>query len=402
MPTVDCPAARPRAPRAARLTTRPRGVIVPAVLLPLLIILAGVAASVAVAWGADPSLAERSGGLAFVCVMHRLQWLMIGVAVLSGLTLTALVVFGRRRAWWLIGLMPVVGLFGWRFAAVGTERSLWVEDQPAFASAAQARWLDADDPVIGVVIDGQGYAYPLAALGRAPVVVMNDRERRLMLAWSAGANTATAAWIDRTVRGRDLEVVCAPAGVLLIYNRRLGEFFDAMLLRTPVDRCAPHGLLGRVTTARATWDQWRTEHPETMVLQPRWSPSDPPPPPPDAGPTLLWTDPPIVVTRPIDADPRNLSSGGMATAVVFRDQRGAVRAFDRRVDGDLFLQFMLKLDRKTQRKSLVDGDTGSTWTPDGLATAGPLKGKRLREIDAHASVSAAAIKFWAPDAKVVE
>lgn len=373
-----------------------RGIVLPD-LLPLLIILLGVLASVAVAWGADTSLAERTGGLALVCVMHRLQWALIGVAVLSGLALTTLVVFGRRRAWWLIGLAPVVALFAWRFAGVGPERSLWVDDQPVFASAGKSRWLEETDAIIGLSIDGQAYAYPISALGRAPVVVMNDRERRLMLAFSSGAQSATATWIDRTVRGRDLEIVCAPAGVLLIYNRRLGEFFDALTLRTPVDRRVPHGLLGRVPTVRTTWGRWHAEHPETLVLQPRWAPSGAPIDGHAAGVTLIWSDPPTIVTAPVENQPLNLAAG--TTVMVIRGEDGAVRAFDRRVDTDLFLQFTVKSDTRTRRKSLVDGDTGSVWTMDGLAISGPLKGTRLRALQVQEGVSDPAVRFWAPDAR---
>lgn len=362
----------------------------------------GIVAAAGVAFGCDPAVAEHLGGLAVLRAMHRLQWLMIGVTVLSGLGLAALVVFERRRAWWLLGLLPVVALFGWRFGAAGERLSLWVEDQPTFASAQQSTWLTDEDPVIGLEIDGQAFAYPIAALRRAPVVVQGDRARRLIVAWSAGARAASAAWVDRAVRGRDLEVVAAPTGVLLIYNRRVGVFFDALTLRDPSGRPA-EGMLNPIPTVRTTWQAWRAARPETMVLQPRWTPVR------EADPTsangehadgvaLLRTDPPIAVPMAaITAEPQNYTAGA-AAVLVFRDDSGGVRAFDRRLEQDLFPRFSAKTDRKTQRRVLADADTGTTWTFAGAAVEGPLKGTSLTPILVQPDLSPDSVRFWLPDA----
>lgn len=370
----------------------------PRTLAPLLLILLGVTSAAGVAFGCDPAVSDWLGGLWVLRAMHRLQWLLIGLTVLSGLGLAALVTFERRRAWWLLGLLPVVGLFGWRFGTAADRLSLWVEDQPAFASAAQSAWLGDDDLVIGVEVEGQAYAYPLPALRRAPVVVQSDRARRLMVAWSAGANCASAVWVDRVVRGRDLEVVAAPAGVLLVYNRRLGVFFDALTLRDPARRPAA-GLGERLPTTLVPWGQWRTARPETLVLQPRFPPARDNPETVAAEPVaLICTAPPIALSLAAISDqPLNVSSGPSA-ALLFREPDGRLRAFDRRVDGDLFPRFSLQTDRRTGRATLLDADTGSTWGFDGIATAGPMEGKRLAPLIVQPGVSAAAVRYWAPDA----
>jgi hypothetical protein len=351
-----------------------------------------MAASAGVAWGADPKIAQWPNGIGFLCLLHRLQPALIGVAVACGMTLAGLVSFGKRRPWWLIGLAPIAAAFVWRFALAGDGGGVYVDDQPVFASAAQSGWLGEDDPVIGVESEGAYYAYPIAAMAHAPIVVQSERPRRLVVIWSSGARAATAAWVERTVRGRDLEVVTTIAGVPLIYNRRLGEFFDALTFRT-TDKALPKGLIGRVAAVKTTWGRWRSAHPETLVLQQRWKPAVVDTATVDSV-AVIATEPPIATaSADIAADPLNLSAGP-AKAVVFRGDAGEVRAFERRVDDDLFPHFMAKVDRKTKQRMLVDGDSGSTWNLSGVAVEGPLKGSRLTGVIVIEDVSASAAKFW--------
>lgn len=365
----------------------------------MLLLLATVA-SAAVAWGCDPRFATR---VETICAMHRLQWLAIGVVVASCLSLVGLVVFGKRRAWWLVGLVPIIGMFGWRFGAQA-DRALWVDDQPAFASVAQSSWLSGDDRVIGLEIDGQAFAYPIAAIGRTPVIVQSERTRRVMVAWSAGANAATACWMDRSMRGRDIEIVAAPAGVLLIYNRRIGEFFDALTLRTP-RRAAPKFVLQRIETRIWSWSHWREIHPDTLVLQPRWAPIPAAPAGDSASErvAMLLTDPPIAVRmNAITNEPSNISSGKGAVLVFMDDTTGRVRAFDRRVEEDLFPKFQRRLDAKRKRAVLIDSETQSTWDMTGRAIDGPLKGQQLAPIFVQQDIEWSALKYWRQDAVLLK
>ena len=104
----------------------------------------------------------------------------------------ALVVSGRRRAWWLIGLAPVLGFR----ASSGSESrcGVIVNRTPVFVAADQASAFVSDnDWVVGVVDDGDATAYPFACLYGAPLVVQNDQEKPLLLMWSPFANRAVAA-----------------------------------------------------------------------------------------------------------------------------------------------------------------------------------------------------------------
>src|SRR5215210_5944302 len=113
---------------------------------------------------------------------RRAQWPLVAAVLLLCLGLMAMVISGRRRAWWLIGLAPVLALFGHKF---WSERALTpvILEAPAFVDSEAADFVDDDDYVVGVSfgVSQQAYAYPYATLFRAPVVVQADHEKRMIL-----------------------------------------------------------------------------------------------------------------------------------------------------------------------------------------------------------------------------
>lgn len=364
-------------------------------MLPAGLIFLGILSAAAVGWGCDSRLAEWMGGIGVTRVMFRLQWVMVLLVVSSALSLVGLVVTGRRRGWWLIGLAPVLAIFAWRFG-ISPEHPGVVDEQAAFVPAGQVNWFDDNDAVLGVFSGDQPYAYPLAAMQRTPVVVSTERDRRLVVCWSEGAGIAAGFCVDRLVRGRDLQVVSSPHGVLLICNRRLGEFFDGLTLRS-AGGSPIQGWMGRLTVELTTWGQWRAAHPETLLLQLADVPQPTPPPPPPVGdePRLIYiaSDEPILIPADeLGTDPANVGEGH-STALLLRDG-GQIRAFDRRVQEDLFPRFSRNSDRSRKGVELVDSDTGSGWTATGACVEGPLKGSRLRRLVVVEHVSASAARFW--------
>src|SRR5947209_175601 len=73
----------------------------------VLIVLATVAAAV-LAYGTDPTWAQFSHGIDVILWSRRLQWPLIVVALLLCLALLALVIAAKRRAWWLVALLPIL------------------------------------------------------------------------------------------------------------------------------------------------------------------------------------------------------------------------------------------------------------------------------------------------------
>ena len=75
---------------------------------------------------------------------------------------------------------------------------------------------------------------------------------------------------------------------------------------------------------------------------------------------------------------------GQGILVTFRERSGTARAFLRAVDGDV-LTFSVDPGDPDR---LVDAETGSRWTPEGLAVEGDLTGAQLETVDE------AYVVFW--------
>jgi hypothetical protein len=177
-----------------------------------------------------------------------------------------LVAAGKRRAWWLIGLAPVLALFVHRFASDPIRR-FGVLDEPAFATIDQASFIADNDYVVGLEFNGSAYAYPFATLYAHPVIFHQDHDQRMVLIWSAFANRAVASTIDRILHARDIEIVSMPANSLLLYNAKLGQFIHGVTGRTSKGE-KPTGFADRIPTQKMRWCEWYEQHPNTRVMVP--------------------------------------------------------------------------------------------------------------------------------------
>ena len=105
-------------------------------------------------YGVDP----RSP-IGLIVWTRRLQWPLAALAIVLAIALIALVISGKRRVWWLIGLLPVATLFVHRFGTAPINR-FEVADEPAFVAAGEAKFVGEDDYVVGIVFKDQSFAYP--------------------------------------------------------------------------------------------------------------------------------------------------------------------------------------------------------------------------------------------------
>ena len=377
--------------------------------LPLILSFLATLAAAVMAYGTDPRWVEQgTWGLGLIVLARRLQWPLVALALLLCLGLLALVISGKRRAWWLIALLPVLALFVHRFLTAPTNR-YDVLDSPAFVAAADARHVRDEDYVVGVIFNEQPYAYPYASLFRTPVIVQSDRERRMVLIWSAYANAATPIEVAREVKARDLDIVSDPMDTLLLYNGRTGQFIVGLTGRT-YHGGKPAGFEAHIPAIAQPWRQWRTAHPETRVLMTNSSTGPTQPLAPRHGNANAGTPQVIFIgdggelsiqSNLITALPINVKVGD-TPAVVFRDApTGRVKAFDRRLEQDLIPQFKPVVDAKVKLKGVVmtDADTGSGWDARGVAVDGPKdwRGKKLRPIEVREDIHRGPSDFWYGD-----
>jgi len=171
--------------------------------------------------------------------------------------------------------------------------------------------------------------------------------------------------------------------------------------------CARFGPLAGQCLEACPWDEvsftiWKEEHPRTRVLRPDdrmkgdYASADwekeiaelPTVAPGDPQDDLKPRDLVVGVTLGSEATAYPVAAltatnaildevGETPVLILLHPDGGSLRCFDRRVDGGA-LNLFLRTD--TNLTELLDTRTGSTWGFSGLATAGPLSGRRLARI----------------------
>ena len=233
-------------------------------LLPIFLILLAAGAAAVMAFGTNPDLAQHQHGLQIILLARRLQWPMVAFSLLCCLVLIVLVIANKRRAWWLIALGPITGLFAYRFSL--SPDNFWsIADNPPMLTADTVTFVRDDDWVVGIEFEDQAYAFPYQSLYSTPVVIQTDRENRMIVLWSPFANTARAYFIERDLRSRELDIVSMPGNSLLLYNTRLGQFIYGVTGLTPQGK-RPEDFKAEIPTTKTTWKHWRTLHVDSKVM----------------------------------------------------------------------------------------------------------------------------------------
>lgn len=375
-------------------------------LAPLSFLILATLTAGAVAYGTHPGWATWTWGMDVIYAARRLQWPLMTASIVFCMAVIALVVAGRRRAWWLIGLAPVLALFAHAFTAGPTAGWTIVED-PTFVEATEAISIADDDFVVGLSIADESYAYPYAALFSSPVILQPDRERRIMLIWNAYANKMTAAIVDRAVKARELDLVSTAANGLLVYNSRYGQFINGITGQTNKGE-KPIGFRGTMQTYKMPWKRWRALHPTTKVMLPvnvtgptqPLVPAFPLPQKMQGEPsqivTIVATSQPAAIAEEALRAPANFTSGETKALLLPAGMIGVPRAFDRQLKDDLFPAFNTVVPDEKRGTMLIDTDSQTLWTLDGRATAGPLKGEQLKPLTVDAGLDFRVMKFWMP------
>jgi hypothetical protein len=374
----------------------------------VLSVLLSTASAALLAYGTDPYWAQFRHGLGLIVFTHRLQWVLATVSLLLCLAVVGLIVGGRRRVWWLIALGPVLALFVHRFVSNPMREYAIIENPPCVKADAAGAPNDSDS-VVGVQFGDLYFAYAFEALYHAPVILQSSHEQRFILLWSAGANRAMAFKIDREIKQGELQIVSTPADALLVYNARLGQFINGLTGET-TEHAKPTGFHAAVASQKMTWEQWRKLHPGTLVLPATERGPSAAILPRQPIPGLATTQPAIAriifapTTRPVAIpaesvgnEPANVSAGEIQL-LLFRDKEtGLLKAFDRRVQEDLFPMFRRKSDPKRPLVVLEDQDSGTEWSADGKGIEGPFKGEQLKPVAVEDDLCWGVMKHWYPD-----
>ena len=293
----------------------------------------------------------------------------------------------------------------------------------------QQEWVGADHPsdvwfleddsrVVGITVDGAAYAVPHNLLWFHEIanVTVGSEMGPLDLAITFCPLTGSSMVFDRAaVGGAEFGV----SGLLyksnlIMYDRRTQESLWPQMSSSAECGSALGTRLSHYPSIEMTWGGWRSLHPDTRVLgspvgtrgpydlypygdyeQPYTGYTFPMPsldtrvPPKErvlgivetGGGTTAFPFGTLATLAPFDAVDWPVGPGRTPGVVLWDKSRESAMAYHAVVAGET-LTFVGGED------GIIDSETGSEWTVDGLALSGPLAGTRLEP------VRDAIVAFW--------
>ena len=261
-------------------------------------------------------------------------------------------------------------------------------DEPKFVNANEATFLDDDEQVIGININGVVKAYPLSILVWHEIV--NDEVNGLPIAVTYCPLCFTSMVFERVIDGNVVEF--GVSGKLynsnLVMYDRLSDTLWSQGLGMGISGKYAGYQLTKIPFDIAEWKDWKKVYPNTLVLSQ------------DTGALRPYGVDPYGdyyvrddILFPLDhrddrLKPKRLVYGidnkaytfdAIAREKIINDDilivsvNGLTRAFDRDVNGKR-LEFML------DGNIIRDKETGSIWDIDGRAVEGTMKGKNLERL----------------------
>ncbi|MCL7419747.1 MAG: DUF3179 domain-containing protein [Methylobacter sp.] len=139
-------------------------------------------------------------------------------------------------------------------------------DNPRFVKAGKASFLKSDDPVLGLNYKGLARAYPINILNWHEIV--NDRfgAEPVVITFCplCGSGMAFSADIDGKAYTFGVSGLLYNSDVLL-YDRQTQSLWSQLMMQAI---SGPHKSkpLRSLPVLHTRWEDWRTQHPETLVL----------------------------------------------------------------------------------------------------------------------------------------
>ncbi|MEM6988347.1 MAG: DUF3179 domain-containing (seleno)protein [Pseudomonadota bacterium] len=145
-------------------------------------------------------------------------------------------------------------------------------DNPAVSTAAEADWLDTDDIVFGVSVNGEHRAYPRRIMEVREMVNDTLGGRHLGIPYCSLCGAAQAYFTDTMPEGVERPVL-RTSGLLLRSNKVMFDVNTNSLFDTFKGKAVTGPLaearvaLTPVRVVTTDWGSWRDAHPDTTVLK---------------------------------------------------------------------------------------------------------------------------------------
>jgi len=275
-------------------------------------------------------------------------------------------------------------------------------DSPQYVAASAAPWLEDDDLVLGVALNGEVRAYPIKLMNWHEIVNETLGGVEVVITYCPLCHSGVV--FERRLGDRTLSFGNTGGlyeSNLLMYDRETGSYWYQLLgqaIRGPLSG-------KRLTQRPATmspWSDWRALHPQTLVLS-RNTGYDRPY---DRAFSEGGRHPPVS-TQDDRLDDSVLVLGvevqGRAKAYplkrlgpsAFSDELAgrALVVFAGKDQGAVFSPYVSRwwglsrtqLDFVFEQGQFVDRNTQSVWTTEGRAVSGPLRGQQLKALPSTTS-----------------
>jgi hypothetical protein len=143
-------------------------------------------------------------------------------------------------------------------------------DNPAMTTASAARYLNPDDRVFGVEINGDARAYPLRLANWHEMV--NDVVGGVPVSLAYCTLCGSGILFDGRIAGRAEPFTFGSSGLLyrsnkLMYDRQTDSLWEQFTGRPVVGRLTGSKIeLKLLPLVLSSWSEWRSRHPVTLVL----------------------------------------------------------------------------------------------------------------------------------------
>jgi len=144
-------------------------------------------------------------------------------------------------------------------------------DNPDVISAKDAKWLDDDDIIFGIEVNGEYRAYPRQIMEVREMVNDTLGGRDLGIPYCTLCGAAQAYFTDNLPDGVERPVL-RTSGLLIRSNKVMYDItsysvFDTFLGKAVTGPLAEKGIvLPQASVVTTDWGTWKKEHPETTVL----------------------------------------------------------------------------------------------------------------------------------------
>lgn len=280
-------------------------------------------------------------------------------------------------------------------------------DRPVYGDVTAGDWMEPGDLVVGYVAGGQAYAYPFKILNYHEIV--NDEIDAIPVLISYCPLCRSAIVYDRRVGDETLSFGNTSAlyeSDLVMVDRNTGSYWwqvAGSAIVGPMTGTELQPLASEV----ATWADWTSRHPETLVLTRDTGHARPyerdafanyaenvdagrfPFPVGEAGRDPRLSPAALVVgvvlggaarAYPIEGQTEPINDDVAGDPIVVFPTDGGATVYRAVVDGK-------RIEFQRIGDALVDVETGSVWTQEGMAVSGPHEGEKLDSIPSRTT-------FW--------